>query len=66
VRGVDLRPDLIAIIKKELKLESSLYNILQILSISVFEKTIISQALQPEALDEDLQGERNQLILFDF
>ena len=57
---------LIAIIKKELKLESSLYNILQILSISVFEKTLFSQALQPKALDEDLQGERKQLILFDF
>jgi hypothetical protein len=31
---------LIAIIKKELKLEASLYNILQISSISVFEKTL--------------------------
>src|SRR5450631_1588986 len=53
---------LIAIIKKVLKLESSLYNILQILSISVFEKTIISQALQPESLDENLQAEQKQLI----
>src|ERR1035438_4263531 len=57
---------LIAIIKKELKLESSLYNILQILSISVFEKTLISQALQPDAVDEDLQSEQKQLILFEF
>jgi hypothetical protein len=57
---------LIAIIKKVLKLESSLYNILQILSISVFEKTPISQALQPESLDDNLQAEQKQLILFDF
>jgi hypothetical protein len=57
---------LIAIIKKVLKLESSLYNILQILSISVFEKTLISQALQPESLDENLHAEQKQLILFDF
>jgi hypothetical protein len=57
---------LIAIIKKVLKLESSLYNILQILSISVFEKTLISQALQPDAVDEDLQSEQKQLILFEF
>jgi hypothetical protein len=56
---------LIAIIKKELKLEESLYTILQILSISVFEKTIISQALQPEAIDRNLQNDGNQLILFD-
>jgi hypothetical protein len=57
---------LIAIIKKVLKLESSLYNILQILSISVFEKTPISQALQPESLDDNLQADQKQLILFDF
>ena len=57
---------LIAIIKKELKLEESLYTILQILSISVFEKTIISQALQPETIDRNLQNDGNQLILLDF
>lgn len=37
----------IAIIKKELKLEASLYTLLQILSVSIFEKTHISCALQP-------------------
>src|ERR1035441_7392312 len=57
---------LIAIIKKELKIEASLYSILQILSISVFEKSLMSQALQPESIDEELQGERKQLMLFDF
>lgn len=57
---------LIAIIKKELKLEESLYTILQILSISVFEKTLISQALQPESTERNLQNDGNQLILLDF
>jgi hypothetical protein len=57
---------LIAIIKKELKLEASLYTILQILSISVFDKTHISRALQPEAVIDDMQNSEKQLILFDF
>ena len=38
---------LIAIVKKELHLPASLYTLLQILSVSVFEKTQISCALQP-------------------
>ena len=39
---------LIAIVKKELHLEASLYTCLQILSVSVFEKTELSCALQPD------------------
>lgn len=39
---------LIAIVKKELQLNASLYTLLQILSVSVFEKTQISCALQPD------------------
>ena len=38
---------LIAIVKKELQLDASLYTLLQILSVSVFEKTQLSEALQP-------------------
>ena len=38
---------LIAIVKKELQLDASLYSLLQILSVSVFEKTQLSQAFQP-------------------
>jgi len=38
---------LIAIVKKELKLDASHYTCLQILSVSIFEKTEISCALQP-------------------
>jgi hypothetical protein len=37
---------LIAIVKKELQLDASLYTLLQILSVSIFEKTHISCALQ--------------------
>ncbi|MBK6862414.1 MAG: IS4 family transposase [Ideonella sp.] len=40
---------LIAIVKKELQLDASLYTCLQILSVSVFEKTEVSCALQPDA-----------------
>ena len=36
---------LVAIVKKELELERSLYEILQILSVTLFEKTPIFQAL---------------------
>ena len=39
---------LIAIVKKELHLNASLYTCLQILSVSIFEKTQISCALQPD------------------
>ncbi len=39
---------LIAIVKKELHLDASLYTCLQILSVSVFEKTEVSCALQPD------------------
>jgi hypothetical protein len=38
---------LVAILRKRLALDSSLYQILQILSITLFEKTPILQALQP-------------------
>ena len=39
---------LIAIVKKELQLDASLYTYLQILSVSVFEKTQLSCALQTD------------------
>jgi len=57
---------LIAIVKKELQLESSLYTCLQILSVSVFEKTHISCALQPNDLQNQPTPTSNQLILFGF
>jgi len=57
---------LIAIVKKELHLNASLYTLLQILSVSVFEKTHISCALQPDVSRTNVQQPGNQLILFDF
>ena len=57
---------LIAIIKKELELEASLYTCLQILSVSIFEKTHISCALAPVRSPFDLAATGNQSNLFDF
>ena len=56
---------LIAIVKKELKLNASLYTCLQILSVSIFEKTEISCALQHPFLLSDPACHPNQLILFE-
>ena len=56
---------LIAIVKKELHLGASLYTCLQILSVSVFEKTEVSCALQPDRTSSDIPNPANQLILFD-
>jgi hypothetical protein len=57
---------LVAIVRKRLGLEVSLYQILQILSLTLFEKTPILQALQPSDSEIDLFDSSNQLILFDF
>ena len=57
---------LVAIVRKRLGLEASLYQILQILSLSLFEKTPILQALRPPDYTSDLPNPGNQLILFDF
>jgi hypothetical protein len=56
---------LVAIIRKRLGLEASLYQILQILSVTLFEKTPILQALQPSDSRDDLLDFANQLNLFD-
>ena len=57
---------LIAIVKKELQLDASLYTCLQILSVSVFEKTQLSCALQADATDLEMPNAANQLNLFNF
>ena len=56
---------LIAIVKKKLQFDASLYTLLQILSISVFEKTQLSCALQPDQAFEELLLGNNQLNLFE-
>ena len=54
---------LIAIVKKELQLDASLYTCLQVLSVSVFERSQLSCALQLDASQFEPQN-ANQLILF--
>ncbi len=57
---------LIAIAKKELQLKSSLYTCLQILSVSVFEKTQLSCALQTDGYKNQIPPDDKQLILLGF
>jgi Transposase DDE domain/Domain of unknown function (DUF4372) len=56
---------LVAIVRKRLALGASLYQILQILSVTLFEKTPILQALQASDSENDSPDAHNQLILFD-
>jgi len=55
---------LVAIIRKRLKLDASLYQILQIFSVTLFEKTPILQVLQEHVAQTDLPPNSKQLILF--
>jgi hypothetical protein len=55
---------LVAIVKKQLKLEGSLYRILQILSVSLFEKTPLLEALSFSNCERELTTPCKQLILF--
>ena len=57
---------LIAIVKKKLQLDASLTTLLQILSVSVFEKTQLSCALQPDLEIQDIPSDANQLNWFNF
>ena len=57
---------LVAILKKQLGIQRSLGEILQILSISLFEKIPILQALSLECTEMDSTQNHNQLSLFDF
>ena len=56
---------LVAIVCKQLGLEATIYQLLQILNLTLFEKTPILQTLQPSDFDNDLYDSGNQLILFD-
>ncbi len=57
---------LVALIRKRLGLEASLYQTLQILSVTLFEKTPILCALQAIDVEANFAENVNQLILFDF
>ena len=56
---------LVAIIKKRHNLDASLYEMLQILSLTMFERTPLDQLLTRTALSQDFPSSANQLILFD-
>jgi len=57
---------LVAIVRKRLGIEASLYQLLQIFSLTLFEKTPILRALQQIDSQNDLPCSGNRLILFDF
>lgn len=56
---------LVAILKRELKVERSLYEILQILSLTLFEKTPVFQAITLAKVPNSETNAPNQLTLFD-
>ena len=56
---------LVAIVKKRLNLTASLYEILQILSLTLFEKTPLDQLLAKTITDEFQSTVENQLLLFE-
>jgi hypothetical protein len=55
---------LVAIVRKRLNLGASLYTILQMVSVSVFEKTPLPTAFLSETYSCDSEIENNQLNLF--
>ena len=57
---------LVAIVKKQLGLDQSLYQILQILSVTIFEKTPISPGFFKVADESESMKLANQLNLFEF
>ncbi len=56
---------LVAIVKKRLGLDHSLYTILQILSVGLFERTPILQAFSDDRSMNEVDEDCNQLKLFD-
>ena len=56
---------LVAIVKKRLQLTTSLYEILQILSLTLFEKIPLDQLLAKVVIDEIEPNADKQLNLFE-
>jgi hypothetical protein len=56
---------LVAIIKKQLKLEASLHTLLQILSLTLFEKLPLQQVVATTTATDNDFGIHSQLNLFD-
>jgi hypothetical protein len=57
---------LVAIVHKHLCIEATFYQLLQIFSVTLFEKTLILQALHKFNSQDELLTTSNQLILFNF
>ena len=57
---------LVAIVKKRLNLDASLYTLLQILSVTLFEKMPLQQAFPGSDYNSEQGDDRNQLNLFAF
>jgi uncharacterized protein DUF4372/DDE family transposase len=55
---------LVAIIRKQLKIEASMFTILQILSVNAFDKTPLPQLLAQAELQTMTDDSHNQLLLF--
>jgi len=56
---------LVAIVKKRLKIDASIYTILQILSLTVFERMPLNQVLTDSAYNSREPESDKQLNLFD-
>lgn len=56
---------LVAILKKKLEIELSMYEILQILSVSAFDKTPVNQLFKSSQLQNGELNSHNQLTIFD-
>ena len=57
---------IVAIIRKRLRIEESLHTILQILSLTIFEKTPLNQLLDTTVRHSQPDGPSKQLNLFDY
>ncbi len=56
---------LVAIVRKRLKLEVSLYTLMQVFSVTVFEKTLIESVILQTADSSEYLTDDSQLNLFD-
>ncbi len=57
---------LVAIVKKRLNLDASLYTLLQILSVTLFENMPLQQAFPGSDYKSEQRGDCNQMNLFTF
>ena len=57
---------IVAILKKRLGIKQNLYEILQILSVSLFDKSGLVELFSERALQNRVKGSENMASLFDF